>query len=174
MLRGKIMKNRLPIINNEEGSLIAIVLLLMAVLTVIGISASNTSISESQVVRNETGYKSSFFRAEAAAIEAIQRLEDEINLDSFPPLYLMPIGTVSDDNVLPAVALWETNGQDSNIAVPVPKTKLRYLAVTRGIQAGSSMAMGEAQVHSYVVYGREWSDDYGGNVIVGIGYTKPF
>ena len=173
MLRGKIMKNRLPIINNEEGSLIAIVLLLMAVLTVIGISASNTSISESQVVRNETGYKTSFFRAEAAAIEAIQRLEDEINLDSFPPLYLMPIGTVSDDNVLPAVTLWETNAQNAGIAA-MPKTKLRYLAVTRGIQAGSSMAMGEAQVHSYVVYGREWSDDYGGNVLVGIGYTKPF
>ncbi len=173
MLRGKIMKNRLPIINNEEGSLIAIVLLLMAVLTVIGISASNTSISESQIVRNETGYKTSFFRAEAAAIEAIQRLEDEINLDSFPPLYLMPIGTVSDDNELPEAALWKTNGQDSLIAVPT-KTFLRYLAVTRGIQTGSSMAMGEAQVHSYVVYGREWSDDYGGDVIVGIGYTKPF
>ncbi len=173
MVKGKIMKNRLPIIKNEEGSLIAIVLLLMAVLTVIGISASNTSITESQIVRNEIGYKTSFFRAEAAAIEAIQLLEDEINLDSFPPIYLLPIGTVSADNELPAEALWGTNGQDSLITVTTPNTDLQYLAVTRGIQAGSSMAMGEAQVHSYVVYGREWNNR-GGDVIVGIGYTKPF
>lgn len=173
MVRGKIMKNRLPIIKNEEGSLIAIVLLLMAVLTVIGISASNTSITESQIVRNEIGYKTSFFRAEAAAIEAIQLLEDEINLDSFPPLYLLPIGTVSADNELPDEDLWGSNGEESNITVPIPGTELKYLAVTRGIQAGSSMAMGEAQVHSYVVYGREWSNR-GGDVIVGIGYTKPF
>lgn len=168
------MKNRLFIIHNEEGSLIAIVLLLMSVLTVIGISASNTSISESQIVRNEIGYKTSFFRSEAAAIEAIQRLEDEINLDSFPPTYLLPIGTVAADNELPAEALWGSNGQDAIVSVPrPPNTNLQYLAVTRGIQAGSSMAMGEAQVHSYVVYGREWSDR-GGDVIVGIGYTKPF
>jgi hypothetical protein len=171
MVREKIMKNRLPITNNEEGSLIAIVLLLMMVLTVIGISASNTSISESQIVRNEISYKISFFRAEAAAIEAIQRLEDEINLDSFPPGYLLPIGTVSADNERPAEALWDLNAQDSGITAP--NTDLRFLAVTRGIQAGSSMAMGEAQVHSYVVYGRD-QDDSGGDVIVGIGFTKPF
>jgi hypothetical protein len=165
------MKNTLSILNNEKGSLLAIVLLLLVVLTLIGISASNTSISEFQVARNETCYKRSFFHAEAAAIEAIQLLEDEINLDSFPPPYLMPIGTVSADNELPSDVIWDANAQDSGILPP--NSGLRYLAVTRGIQAGSSMAMGEAQVHSYVVWGRD-QDDCGGDVIVGVGFTKPF
>ncbi|MFH2064553.1 MAG: pilus assembly PilX N-terminal domain-containing protein [Pseudomonadota bacterium] len=166
------MKKTLQIINNEEGSLIAIVLLLMAVLTVIGISASNTAITESQIVRNETSYKTSFFRAEAAAIEAIQRLQDEMNLDVFPPTYLMPIGTITTPNQLldrndPAWGFAEDSGLDG------PTTDVEFLAVSTGIQTGSSMAMGAAQVHSYVVYGRE-QDARGGDVIVGIGYTKPF
>ena len=165
------MRNSISIIHNEEGSLIAIVLLLMAVFTVIGIAAINTSVSESQIVRNELCYRSSFFRAEAAAVEAIQRLEDDNNLDSTPPSFLNPIGTVNADNQLPAAAIWDATARSAG--VDRPETKTEFIAIARGIQSGSSMAQGTAQVHSYVIYGRD-QGACGGETIIGMGYVKPF
>lgn len=165
------MKSSLPDINNENGSIIAIVLLLIAVLTVIGITSNNTAITESQIVRNETCYKRSFFRAEAAAIEAIQRMEDEADLLGTPPSFLLPSTTIDEDNELLDEADWDLNAQAAGLATP--GSELRYIAVYRGVQSGSSLAMGSAQVHAYVVYGRD-QDDCGGDVIVGIGYNKPF
>ena len=166
------MKTTLPILNNENGSLLAIVLLLMAVLTVIGIRMSDTAVTEARIARNETCYKRSFFRAEAAAMEAIQQLEDTTtDLDIAAPSYLRPIGTIiSTPNEELPDAEWNFAAPS---AIPDTSSDLKYLAVATGIQVGSSMAMGEAQVHSYVVYGRD-EDSCGGKVTVGIGYTKPF
>jgi Tfp pilus assembly protein PilX len=170
MMKEITMKSTRHILDNEDGSLIAIVLLLMAILTAIGISASNTAITESQIARNETCYKRSFFQAEAAAIEVIQVLEDAVDLDTSPPTYLLPIGTLTTLNQQPSDADW---GNAAASGHATATNDIEYLAFATGIQAGSSMALGEAQVHSYVVYGRD-QDECGGDVIVGMGYTKPF
>jgi len=165
------MRNIASIMHNEEGSLIAIVLFLMAIFTIIGIAATNTSISESQIVRNELCYKSSLFRAEAAAIEAIQILEDSSDLGSSLPSFVNPIDTVTADNELPTEAVWEATAQSAGI--DTSETETEFVAISRGIQSGSSMAMGGAQVHSYVIYGRD-QGVCGGETIIGMGYVKPF
>jgi len=164
------MRNIISIIHNEEGSLVAIVLLLTAVFTAIGIAAISTSISESQIVRNELCYRPSFFRAEAAAIEAIQLLEDDDNIDTTAPSFLNPIGTIAADNELPDPVVWDTA---QNAGVDTPDSETGFIAISRGIVSGSSMAQGGAQVHSYIIYGRD-QGPCGGEAVVGMGYVKPF
>ena len=61
-------------IKNEEGSAIVVALMILMVVTIIGVSSSNTTTVELQIVRNDGIYKQNLYLAEAAAQEAIQRI----------------------------------------------------------------------------------------------------
>ena len=80
MLKGKyFMKEIISKLNNEEGSAIVIALIILVLLTMIGITASDNTVIELQIVRNEAIYRQNFYRAEAAVIEAAEILEDTAN-----------------------------------------------------------------------------------------------
>ena len=68
------MFNSLFILKNEQGSAIVIAMLTLMVVTIIGVSSSNKTASELQVVRNDGIYKRNLYLAEGAAQEGIQRL----------------------------------------------------------------------------------------------------
>lgn len=51
---------------NEQGSVLIIALMLMAVLAILGVVASNTSITEMRVAANEQSYSQTFYAADAA------------------------------------------------------------------------------------------------------------
>lgn len=51
---------------NEQGSVLIIALMLMAVLAILGVVASNTSITEMRVAANEKNYNQTFYAADAA------------------------------------------------------------------------------------------------------------
>lgn len=61
---------------NEEGFVLVFALLIMAVLTVLGLMATNNTIIEMQIAGNEKLSKLTFYKAESAAYEAGQRLDD--------------------------------------------------------------------------------------------------
>ena len=68
------MFNNFLFLRNEEGSAIVASLMILVILTIIGISATNTTSVELQIVRIDGIYKQNLYLAEAAAQEAIQRI----------------------------------------------------------------------------------------------------
>ena len=74
------MKNRAAFYNNEEGFVIVFVLMILVVVSIIGISATDTSVTEQKVVRNERLYKDLFFDADGgpyAVAKYVSRTVDE-------------------------------------------------------------------------------------------------
>ncbi len=60
------MKKTIAILKNEEGSVIIIAIVILALLTIIGISATNTTTIELQISSNDKSHKITFYAAEAA------------------------------------------------------------------------------------------------------------
>jgi len=70
------MKSITHTIRNEEGTVMVISLLIMAILTILGLSAIDTSNVEILITTNERVYKQNFYKAEASVIAAAQQLQD--------------------------------------------------------------------------------------------------
>jgi hypothetical protein len=167
----KTMKEK-SVLHNEDGSVLIIALVIMALLLVIGISATTTSNIENLVTRNVEQYTVALYRAEAAAMVAAQNLDDAIPnpRDVNPPLgWLNPtVDAVTDTNIVNE-SYWATDPfvQDAGIGGP------QLLAESHGIVLGSSLDMGKSSVYGYSAYGHGESDR-GGVVIVGVGYRRAF
>ena len=71
-------------LKNEEGTAIVIVLIILVALTLIGVIATSTTVVELQIVRNDALYRQNFYRAESAAIEAVQWLENNLTSTTTP------------------------------------------------------------------------------------------
>ena len=56
----------LSVLNNEQGSVLIVSLLTLALLTLIGVAATTTTTSDMRVAGNEKSYKLAFYAAEAA------------------------------------------------------------------------------------------------------------
>jgi hypothetical protein len=73
------------IIDRDSGSVIVIVMIMLALLTIIGISATNMSSTELKIANNDKNYKAAFYHAEGG-VYAVAKW----------------IGQVVDDNAVPA------------------------------------------------------------------------
>ena len=94
-----------PVLKNRDGSVMVIVIIILALLTLAGISATNMSITESYIVRNTGIYKQNVALAEMAALEGVRRLLDENNPalldpDRLPNDWLNPKSMNQDFNTL--------------------------------------------------------------------------
>jgi len=89
------MQKKSPI-KNENGSVIILAMIFLVLLTIIGMSAVDTSIIEVQISGNDVRYKTNFYRAESAAMECAQIIETETN-----PQFLHPQGTDSPTWIYP-------------------------------------------------------------------------
>lgn len=67
-------------IKNQSGSMILVAMLLLLMMTIIGISASNTSVTESYIIRNVGIYKQNMNMVESAVLELAQ--EALVNISS--------------------------------------------------------------------------------------------
>lgn len=65
---------------NEEGAVLVIALMLLAVVTILGVAALNTTTTEIRISGNEKVYKQAFYSAEAGIAYAIQS-----GVNIFPP-----------------------------------------------------------------------------------------
>ncbi len=70
------MKTNNSSITNENGSVLVIALIMLALLTTLGIMSTNTSIIDIQIAQNERASVNQFNRAEAAAMFAMQMIAD--------------------------------------------------------------------------------------------------
>ncbi len=169
-LRIHTMKGK-NVIKNEEGSVLVIALVMLALLVIIGISATTTSNIENLVTRNVEDYTVALYFAEAAAMQGIQSLDDAApNPRDNPPGWLNPtVNDVTDANIL--------DGNYWTGGAPFPPVAgtggSQLLAGSHGIVGGSSLDMGKSNVYGYTIYGRGQAPT-GGLVIIGVGYRRAF
>lgn len=113
-------KDKQPrLLDNENGFItIVVVLLMLAIITIIGVSAINNSITESSIVRNDTLYKRNFYFAESAGYEAATRLENAALTETNPTAgiawvqpYVSPIVfKQTADLMIQRAFWWNVNG----------------------------------------------------------------
>ena len=167
-------QKRQYMIRGEEGNVLILSLILLVLLTMLGISATQTSSIDLQVAGNNKTYKMNLFSGEAAAFEAIQNLE-ETDLVTAAPNWILPEDT-SDDDIRDS-GKWDggfTGGTSQVSSLdPDPNATVRYVTVVGGfVDTGESLDATRVKINEYSVYGR--CDRDRGTGIVKVGYRKAF
>jgi hypothetical protein len=98
------MRKKSSITKNEQGSVIVLVMMILVILTIIGIAATNTSNIEELIASNEKLYKAVFYAAEGGTEIAAEMLEQNLccptGFHGDMPIY---IGNASDIDLEVAV-----------------------------------------------------------------------
>jgi hypothetical protein len=160
------MNHFFSIVNNEEGSVIVIALLALAVLSIMGVASINTSTTELRIVRNEQIYQSHFYQAEAAMMEAAQRLASESDIDE-----TRPASTTKAWLVDSGIDLKDLDTFIANDSTSVLSNESSYSANAQGVVSGASLDVTSTNnMYGFNIYG--YSTDADSNVFIGIGYKK--
>ena len=159
--RKNIMKKR-PLLTNEDGSVMIVALAMLMLLTLIGISATTTSMIDIQIAGAKKTYTEHLFLAEGAAMECVQLMQAASNLSAEP--YYNDERTLTEDQVQNLI-------RDLNFAhSDTPSLGTGHATLYQGMVG--SMKMGQPNLHAYAVYG--WHDTPQGRVIVELGYRRAF
>jgi len=162
---------------NEKGSVLAITMLVMVMLTLIGIASMTTSTIEEMIAGNERSYKENFFRAEAANMAGGQRY-DNLADSSGGTGTGMTFGDAGP-GVSEASKLALKGGVDWVSSTSLPDDPLTvafiwdialdnnslYTIVYQGLPEGASEDLGSSDnLRKFAVYGQ--SSIKGGNVFI--------
>jgi hypothetical protein len=156
-------------LKNENGYfLIVSTIMLLALLTMISIAASNTARTEVQIAGNNLVYQRNLYLAEGAAMEAVDRLQNDANPRGLG--FVVPGFKTIDDATY--MDHWDNDpGGLSGIASYDPVGDTRFVAGYHGTPAGYSLGIGQSRIHEFVVYGRTEKQ---GVTTIKIGYRKAF
>ena len=158
-------------INNEQGFVLIASLMMLMVLMVIGIDATNTTTIELQISGNDKLAKQVFYQAEGAVAEAVRiigndsssALEESGATAPYQWLQRNPVGTGiltgSELNDVHGDAIWGS-------------TTGRMAGASRGIAPGGSLDLGSSRMHLYDIYGR--SQQNNALAIIKVGCRVPF
>ena len=161
------MQKLIKPLRNEQGYfLILATIMLLALLTIISIAATNTASTEAQIAGNDAVYQRNVYLAEGAALEAIDRLQNDPDPRGLP--FVEPGLLVIDDNNF--TEDWETKSQAVTTSMDV-SGKTRFRVGYEGTPTGYSLGIGRSRVHGFAVYGRT---EKGGVTTIKIGYRRTF
>jgi len=151
------MQKMISNIKNEEGSAIIIALLILVLLTIIGTSATQTTVIELAIVRNDLVHKDQLYRADGAVMQASQWIEDQPDevLQDISTNIADAISTVDVDltdlnlnDNLNFYNIWaQANTDPDQAAIPDVLTGFKIVD-----QTGVVM-LNQSQTHTYAVYG---------------------
>ncbi len=161
------------LLKNEEGMVVVVALMILVLLTIFGISTTNTSNTELSIAGAERVYQQNFYEAEGASIEAVELMESLANPNLGSNLWLMPVpNIVTDDNIYDA-NFWQSGGlvspMDSTLADNPGETQFMVIAE----KTFGSLDATISKMHEYSLYGRSVSPK-GGVAVVHVGYLKAF
>ena len=149
------MQKMISNINNEDGSAIIIAILILVLLTIIGTSATQNTVIELAIVRNDLVHKEQLYRADGAVMQASQWIEDQ------PDEVLQDISTDTTDAISNVdVDLTDLdlndNANDYNKWARADTDIDQDPAVLTGYkivdQTGVIM-LNQSQTHTYAIYG---------------------
>jgi hypothetical protein len=161
------MLNTIKPLQNEQGYfLIMSTLMLLALLTIISVAATNTANTEVQIAGNDAVYQRNLYLAEGAAMQAVDVLQNDPNPRGLP--FVDPgLKTIDDQNFKTD---WEANSQP--VATSMDSSgKTRFRAGYEGAPPGYSLGLGKPKVHGFAIYGRTEKQ---GATTIKIGYRKAF
>ena len=167
----------------QSGSAVVIVLLFLSLMTLVGIWATRNANTEVTIAGNEVRLKRTFYRAEAAVLEAAFMIESEIsdNLKDHDSLDWLWNAVGGPPNDLSTFANWDfdtVDGDDTAFETNLdldgdgnPDATAAFAVHDRGAAGGSSLVMTNATtVRSYSVFGLQDSNE--GRAIIEVGYKK--
>ena len=96
---GEKMKRPEKILQNENGSVMIIALILLVLITLMGLSVTRLSDVDVQIAKNEREYVQNFYAADSAWREAIQWLDTRAQAPALVNKALF-VGGTANDNVL--------------------------------------------------------------------------
>ena len=152
-------------VKNEQGYFLIIsTIMLLALLTIISIAATHTANTEVQIARNDAIYQRNLYLAEGAALEAVDRIQNDANPRGLG--FVVPgLKAIDDENV---VDHWDAEAQNATFD---DTGKTRFVAGYEGTPPGFSLGMGQPRIHGFAIYGRTEKQ---GVTTVKIGYRKAF
>jgi Tfp pilus assembly protein PilX len=161
------MSNPMKPLKNEQGYfLIMSTIMLLALLTIMSIAASNTANTEVQIAGNDAVYQRNLYLAEGAALQAVDVLQNDPNPRGLA--FVDPgLKTIDDENFRND---WAANSDPVTTSLD-SSGKTRFRAGYEGTAAGYSLGMGKPKVHEFAVYGRTEKQ---GVTTIKIGYRRAF
>jgi len=167
------MKENATILKNEDGMALVVALLILALITIIAITASQDTVTELQIVRNDLVYKDHLYRAEASALEGVQWVDNssatvlsDFSLTSFLSPTDIDLTTLDLND-----GRWNLAGVDPNHDPSLILTGYTVVDDTGPIDLSA-----ESNVYTYKIYGF-YDRPNGinrGRSMVEIGYKKRF
>lgn len=165
------------ILENEEGSIIILSLLVLVILSIVGFSASRTSTTEMQIVRNDATYQQNFYLAESGATQAAQLLSntDSTALQNKDTLTWLnnweDLDTDSDNEVDDIDTWFASSGADqtANISSITANNSIEFSVVDLG--STGTISLGQPQIHNYSIVGIG-DRDRRGQITIEIGYRR--
>jgi len=160
---------------NEGGFILVTTMLIMVLLVLLGLAVTSSTIMELQVAANDRDYKRNFYRAEGAAMETAQLLENEEDTEELRPA-LTSKRWLQLPNVNFRILDWSgLTGQSQVASLDNATNDVRQAAVALGVvkgNKGGSLNMAGSTVREYHLFGR--SEERAGRVIIEMGYKKRF
>jgi Tfp pilus assembly protein PilX len=155
--------------NNENGYFLIIsTMMLLALITIISIAASNTARTEVQIARNDLIYQRNFYLAEGAVIEAVDQLQNDPNPRDLA--FVVPGLKAIDDSTY--MDYWDTERGAKKVTATLDASqKTRYVAGYEGTPTGYSLGIGKPRVHAFAVYGRTEKQ---GVTTIKVGFLKAY
>ena len=167
------MKEDATILKKDDGMALVVVLLILALITIIAITASQDTVTELQIVRNDLVYKDHLYRAEASALEGVQWVDnsDAAVLSDFSLTPFLNPNDIDLNNLDLNDGRWSIAGVDPN-----DDPALILSGYTIVDDTGPIDLSAESNVYNYKVYGL-YDRPNGmnrGRSLVEIGYKKRF
>jgi len=174
-------------IGNEEGSVLVISVVILALLTVIGIAATSTTSIELQIASNDRIYKDNFYQAEGAAMMLARALEeltpaDNEKLDD-EKKFKAPSGAYEDvvdmntnDVDVEDIAnpkYWHGGSDDRSCEIPEIAANNSPMGIVRLERREGSIGMHEStSLYRFSIFGRRAVNNNG--VVIALGYRKRY
>ena len=143
--------------SDQRGSVLTIVLLVILAITILGLMSIRTSTIELRIAGNEKQMKESFYLAEAAALEGIQRLFQTLSIDlseHSPDWHHTKkyIDTLSVDFRDPKD--WDVDQKGPDNGIPALIGEDTYIAAVEWqVAAGSSLISTGSRLYVNRIYG---------------------
>jgi hypothetical protein len=181
-------------IGNEEGSVLVISVVILALLTVIGIAATSTTSIELQIASNDRIYKENFYQAEGAAMTlarvleninattdttAIEKLKADQPKFTFDSQERDVVNPKTNDVELEDIGnpkYWEGGSDDRSFEIPGIADDSPMGIVRRdGIGSGETLdAASPSHLYTFSIFGSKVQGLNNRGIVVAIGYKKRY
>lgn len=172
--------------NNETGTVIVAALFILLLLTIVGLAATNTSVTEKAMVRSEAVAIRGGYLAESAAMEGVQKIENERTREELLPAWISR--SSKNFGLLIGAATWQSGDAGDldlnndgavderdilamDLSEADPDGHTYRLVVFKGSRGGSS-SLGQSRLYDYISYG--YSEAFGGRAMIKVGFRKRF